>query len=602
MTVDFKNYIVNKDVHTAVDHIIDDEVEKITYEGRTWTLAGKDNKFTQNVDVSKKVGIGFIVLNAIGLFFKCWRPSYRTNFNFALSRLNETASESIKNAADNASNAAKARFANDDAVATARFATENQTYIAQKNKRIDIKRNQDELIPLREEANQVRKELELKKEQLDVFTNKEKAFQSKIDNLKEALAPLSLLTLNSLLNKHDGEKQELANLTKDFEEKKLLLEDKKKSGISSFHISTLGKSENQLTEEVKKAADKLSSKGLELDATRKLIDQNLDKLNLKYPSTGLTSSNAKEFIEASIKDIEEDKRAYLKGTNQNWSKTSEEIQEAEKKLKLVEGRCKIREDEILRLGGSLSVVEAAPVVAIAIAEEVPLVIPSEPAGEIGVPEAAPLTVPTAEKLAKELTITPYENVNKVVAMIQEKTGSFRIANMWATLLWKFSDVHGDVVKEVSFADGNITINLKNNEKDFYRMWIRSFPSKEGGEGETIGGIVITLANQIVLTPKKDLLEVRSGYTNYVKIPGIWRFLARVAGLGEYTDVNTMSIVAKNKDDIGITAGAKGRSAEKVTNEQSLHANWIRGIVLKDNTPSEDILKQHEAAKDFTAKK
>lgn len=199
--------------------------------------------------------------------------------------------------------------------------------------------------------------------------------------------------------------------------------------------------------------------------------------------------------------------------------------------------------------------------------------------------------------ASELLKTKYPNIDKTVLAINEYTGSFRLANVWARLLEKFAEAfRKDIVESVKIEkNGDISIILKkvqgHLDDEQYRMWIPGTKNPENAV-EPKGGIVILLARKIVLRLEENKILIKQGYKNFVRIPERWHWF------GEFNSADTTQMDEINKDTIRITVEKsiyiKTLKEERDTLHTQMDSDWkTHGEVILGNIANKQIIINHD---------
>jgi hypothetical protein len=257
------------------------------------------------------------------------------------------------------------------------------------------------------------------------------------------------------------------------------------------------------------------------------------------------------------RDISEDR---LEETNK--------IQTANKEIDALNGQCAAKEAEILKEGGK-------------------------------VPEEVNVLQGQMQQidLSKALMKTGHTEIDKTVEVISDKTQNYRLANVWARLLGKFGEKYGDIVESVvAGVDGTIVINFKDNPgrapEEQYKMWIPVSPD-EHGVIEPEGGVIIMLGRQVVMKAAQDMLEVKEGYQNYVRLPAwVPYFIKKM--FGEFTSGNTIEMKVHDGDKIDIAVYKKGITKVRTTPHKVIDHNWkVRGEVIDDSRPNAQVIREHD---------
>jgi hypothetical protein len=89
MDINYKTYIANKAVHSAMDHLIKDKDTNVKIDGRTWTVESKSKKYEEAFIVTNaEASLGQKLVNAVGLFFKyVFDKSFRGDYKQAKDTL-----------------------------------------------------------------------------------------------------------------------------------------------------------------------------------------------------------------------------------------------------------------------------------------------------------------------------------------------------------------------------------------------------------------------------------------------------------------------------------------------------------------------------------
>ncbi len=589
MKLDKNDYINNGIFHDIVDQLIINP--NLSYQvsfdehGRKWTF--ENNSYDINDILASQRGIISQLFTRVYVEIRLlFSSDFREKFDFAISKINVE----YKNGKKFAKNILK-------------------------TKEVHIQETIDQLIHLRSNQEDVKRELEELNMRLTDIKEPVNALEAKIANLNQVLKTDIILKLEELVKQRDAKLKDVERLKQIHEEAKLYIEDKKKSTFKSIHLGTILKNVEELAEEKLIALHNLGEAERKLSKIVKQMNAELSSCHLEYAVDFLIEGNCSKFFEDKVMDLEKEKSEEQENCDRETALVKLEIQTKEEALLKLKEQCREKELEVTALNGKVPSAN----IEMESHDELASIINDNNANSGSDQERVIRTnelesvvnnnnVPFAQEtpegssnppldISTKLIKTGFENIDKTVEEIFAKTGSMALANVWARLLGKFGKKFGhDIVKSIKVNGQEITINLVPVEKrkadEQYKIWV---PTSRNAQGvpETVGGVVIMLGAKIVLNASQRSLGVKQGFQNFVRVP---QWVPKA--FGEFNSANTTVINEDGNQNIGITAEKKVLlipiRKEVVTPHARLDRNWRElGEVITDDKSNLQIIKDHD---------
>ncbi len=497
MNINYKNYFNNNLVYATVNNVIDGvEIEDDDVKSVFENLNNKD----------EAVGIIGVISHVVKHIFKyIFSSSYRNKFTSTLKLINDT-HEKLQAEAQSVTRVATPiimRRSSEDDLQSESESEQKDLQSERESKKIKLEAKLDEVKTLLTEP-------QAKLDEIAQILERKKIF----DRLSEFSQELpALFTSKEQLQQEVQEKKAAFDKAEERRKKDPLLITKKKLQADS---DLAEEEHNESKENLEKVIQEIKEKFEKFEDLFDLKGLNIDLLDIDI---------CQQLLEGKI--------AAYKPTDEEASILNDE--ESVKKLN----------DEIFLLNMSISDTQK---LIDALNSSVENAVDKEVLFEAEInPHAQPVQTPqeTVVHNDREVKIEPdlekgfieYKylkivkgkddsNIGKVGRLIQKKTGSYALANIWLRLLDTFNQAYKkDIVKNVSFDEksGKINIQLKSppaSQKDrTYRLWVPSSPNDEGVI-ELIGGALIILHDRIEFTPVANSSEVKeiAGYEGFVRTP------------------------------------------------------------------------------------